>query len=324
MRQLWQWEFWPFWFFYLPVYGYWLWLSLRAGSPFFFSAANPLMKLGGFMEYSKYKVLAHIPEAYRPPMQLLEPPFSEAEVTLSFPLIAKPDKGERGRAVRKINDAEALQAYLRTAKEAVILQEFVDLPLEFGLMYHRMPNSPKGKITSLMQREFLHVTGDGIASIRELLLASSRNQRYAEKVVTAYPELSDSVPEKGERVLVEPIGNHSRGTIFRNKNHRITAELEAVFDRISAPVSGYFFGRYDLRAASWEALFAGEVQILELNGANSEPAHIYDPDMQLLQAYRDLFRHWKTLYRVSRANHQRGIAYTSWKEVLRLAQARWG
>lgn len=322
-----NWEFWPFEIFYLPIYAYWLWLSVRARSPVFFAAANPLMEWGGFMEYSKFRVLEQIPPAYRPLMQRFAPPFSEAKYerpTLNPPLIAKPDKGERGRGVTYISDHNALRHYLRQATERIIVQEFVDLPLEFGVMYHRMPGQEHGKITSLMQREFLHVIGDGRRTVIELLQASIRNHRYAQKTAQQYPDYLQRVPDEGETLLVEPIGNHSRGTVFRNQNHRITPALERSFDRLSKAIDGYFFGRYDLKTASWDDLYAGKVQVLELNGANSEPAHIYDPDMSIGAAYRDLSRHWKTLYRVSRANHHRGVPYPSWKDIYGLLRTRWG
>lgn len=327
MRLTVRWEFWPFEVFYLPVYFYWLWLSLRARSPVFFAASNPLMEWGGFMEYSKFRVLEQIPQAYRPVMQLFNPPFSGREqdtLQINFPLIAKPDKGERGRGVRRIESRPALQRYLEQATDSVIVQELVDLPLEFGVMYHRMPDKNEGRITSLMQREFLHVLGDGRRSVIELLRHSERNYRYATKIARYYPSYTKKILAKGERLLVEPIGNHSRGTIFRNQNHRITPELERTFDRLSTAIDGYFFGRYDLKAASWDDLYAGKVQVIELNGANSEPAHIYDPNMSLGTAYRDLFRHWRTLYRVSRGNHRLGVPYPTWGEVLNLLRMRWG
>jgi hypothetical protein len=48
---------------------------------------------------------------------------------------------------------------------------------------------------------------------------------------------------------------------------------------------------------------------MELNGANSEPAHIYDPNMPLMQAYKDLITHWKTIYKISVLNNKQGIKY---------------
>ena len=87
-------------------------------------------------------------------------------------------------------------------------------------------------------------------------------------------------------------------------------QLEEVFDKIALQIEGYNFGRFDLRVSSEEDLSRGvNMKIMELNGANSEPAHIYDPKMPLITAYKALFRHWKNLFQVSVANHKLGVPY---------------
>ena len=61
---------------------------------------------------------------------------------------------------------------------------------------------------------------------------------------------------------------------------------------------------------------------MELNGAASEPAHIYDPNMSLLKAYRHLFAHWQRLFEISIENHHNGVPYTSAIEVWRAVRQR--
>ena len=58
--QLISWEYWPIWATYLPASLYYSYLSLRAGSPFFFSAANPSIENGGMFFESKKNVYAQI------------------------------------------------------------------------------------------------------------------------------------------------------------------------------------------------------------------------------------------------------------------------
>ena len=53
--------------------------------------------------------------------------------------------------------------------------------------------------------------------------------------------------------------------------------------------------------------------IVELNGAASEPTHIYDPKHSLFFAWKELARHIGYMYRISAANHKRGIPYLSHK-----------
>ena len=100
--------------------------------------------------------------------------------------------------------------------------------------------------------------------------------------------------------------------MFLNGNHLINDQLLDVFDRIAKPIKGFHFGRFDLRVTSLEDLYQGKnIRVLELNGAASEPAHIYDPQMSLLKAYHHLFGHWQRLYEISIENHKNGTPYNS-------------
>jgi hypothetical protein len=57
-----NWEYWPFSVIYFPVFFYWLWLSVKARSLFFFSAANPSIESGGMLGESKYRILKNVPD----------------------------------------------------------------------------------------------------------------------------------------------------------------------------------------------------------------------------------------------------------------------
>jgi len=51
-----------------------------------------------------------------------------------------------------------------------------------------------------------------------------------------------------------------------------------------------------------------EFKIIEINGVNAEPTHIYDPNHTLAKAYRDIFFHMKIIYQISKQNRSLGIA----------------
>jgi hypothetical protein len=80
----------------------------------------------------------------------------------------------------------------------------------------------------------------------------------------------------------------------------------------------FYFGRYDLRCASWDDLTKGSVKILEVNGCGAEPAHIYQPGFPLWKAYKVLYTHWKNLYRISQQNRKRGVPVPSFREGYRI------
>jgi hypothetical protein len=44
--------------------------------------------------------------------------------------------------------------------------------------------------------------------------------------------------------------------------------------------------------------------IIELNGAGSEPTHMYDPKHSIFFAWKEIIRHWNILARISRINHR--------------------
>ena len=61
-----SWEYWPMWIVYFPVSFYYIYLSIKARSFFFFSASNPTIETGGMFFESKWKIFELIPQQYFP------------------------------------------------------------------------------------------------------------------------------------------------------------------------------------------------------------------------------------------------------------------
>ena len=316
-----HWEYWPFGILQAPFFLYWLWLSLKARSLFFFSASNPTIFSGGMMGESKYDVLNLVPKEFKPKTILIKLPARIPDVVqamnhsgLSYPVIFKPDLGERGWMVRKIhNEHEAIQ-YIREIKTDFIVQEFLDLPLEFGVFYVRMPNEENGEVISINSKEMLTVTGNGKSTLAELVMKKDRAKLQSARLKQIFYQSWSSVVPSGKIVELNTIGNHCLGVKFLNGNNLITPKLNASFDFLSKKINGFYFGRYDLRCASLDDLENGKVMIMELNGCGAEPAHIYQPGFSFWKALWVLYNHWKTLYTVSVENHKRGVPYLSFAE----------
>ena len=310
-----RYEFWPFWLFYLPIYFYGFFLAIRSGSATYFTATNPGMKYGGAFDMLKFDVLQKIDPEYVPLGILVQSDSTEAEIIhslnekrLGFPVVAKPNIGERGKDVELIEDIGGLGSYLADRKGDFILQEYVDYPIELGILYYRLPDGSKKEITSVMIRDFLKVHGDGKKTLKELLEGKTRALFRRKYLFRKYHEKLNMVIPKGEELLVEPIGNHNRGTCFLNGNHLINDMLLEVVSGIVSSFDGFDYGRLDLKTTSTENLLKGkDIRILELNGVSSEPAHIYDPDYKLFHAYNVIIRHMNIIFRISRMNHQNGI-----------------
>lgn len=323
--KLFVWEYWPMPMAILPLIFYWLWFSIRARHPFFFTAVNPSIETGGWMGESKINILKKLPTEYLPktvfvpkgtPWETVHSEIQEKEIY--FPLIAKPDIGKRGLQVLKISQEEMLKKYHAQSDMDFMVQEFIELPIEAGIFYHRHPGQAKGAITSICLKDFLHVKGDGHSTIRNLMEKDQRASLQINRFEQESPELLAQIPGNEEKVLLEPIGNHSRGTKFLSGNHLIDPELTAVFDQVSQHMDGIHYGRFDMKCSSLDAVRQGKgFKVLEFNGVAADPAHVFDPAIPIWKKYRDYFRHWKTIFRIYRVQRKRGIKAMSTGAALR-------
>lgn len=320
-----RYEYWPWWLFYLPVLPYWLYLAFKNKSLAYFTVANPSIELGGFYGESKTEILDLIDKQYLPKSVSVDNSIDFGSILdrmkgigLSFPVIAKPDVGERGNEVTLIHTQQELILYNVKSKSRYIIQEYIDYTIELGVLYSRMPNLQKGKVTSITLKEFLSVTGDGKSTILQLMQKSLRARLQIERLSKELGDKMNIVLKEGESELLEPIGNHCRGTKFIDNNYLINETLNEVFDKVCIPISGFYYGRFDLKVKSIEDLYRGEnIRIMELNGASSEPGHIYDPSSTLRKAYRDLLYHWKLLSDISKGNILLGYKPVSFNIIIK-------
>lgn len=320
-------EFWPYWFAYIPVYFYYFYLSIKAKSFTFFTAANPGMYLGGFVGESKKYILQKIKPEYLPKTIYCKHEYNLEKIislisnsSIQYPFIAKPDVGERGTSVEKISTELELENYIHTITEDFIIQEFIDYDLELGIMYFHYPNGKLSGINSIVIKEYLTINGNGYNTIETLIRNHLRAQGRLDYLLNKFEKHLHTVLPKNEKLLLEPIGNHIRGTKFINGNHLINNKLIAIFDNISKPIEGFYIGRFDLKVKSIEDLYEGKnIKIMELNGVTSEPAHIYDPATFILNAYKALFNHYKLIYIIAKQNIELGHKFIPfwlvWKQI---------
>ena len=315
--RLFNFEYWPFAVFYIPMYFYGFYLAVRSGSFMYFSTANLGMKYGGVMGVSKSKVLSSIPSQFLPKTIFITRSTSLSSIlkiieneNFEFPFIIKPDVGERGKDVEMIRSKNELKAYLVHKTHDLNIQEYIDYDFEFGILYYRFPNEKKGRITSIVQKGFLSITGDGKRTMRELIANNIRANTRLDYLNKKFRNELEDVLIDGEKRNLEPIGNHCRGTTFYNGHHLIDEKLEEVFDKIAYKIQGYNYGRFDIKVPTLDDLYNGKnIIIIELNGVSSEVAHIYDPKYKLIQAYKDIAANMKIIYLIAKKNHALGNEY---------------
>jgi hypothetical protein len=335
-------EFWPMWAFYPPVMAYAAWLMLRYRGVLLPTVANPSFPGGGFYGESKAEILAlavkHVPEWVAPFIRVQRPcctpgpdtPDTTAEFNaaraaladagLNLPVVAKPDLGCRGAGVKLVRTPADLQAYIDAFPRgaAFLLQRLVPFEGEAGVFYCRRPGQAHGRVISITLKYFPYVTGDGKRSLRELILADPRAGRLSHLYLKRHTARLDDVPACGEAIRLAFAGSHSRGAIFRNGTHLVTAEMEARFDAIAQSLPEFHFGRFDVRFERFADVQAGRgFTIVEANGAGAESTHIWDRGTGLLQAWRDLMRQYRWLFEIGAANRARGFEPMHWAAFVR-------
>jgi len=336
-RRLTRWEFWPAWLFELPVVLHGLWQGLRYRHLTLFTAVNPGIPAGGFVEESKSAILTGLLEGAPgapiarfasidlPDAQEARLPSVQAAIRasgLDLPVVLKPDVGERGRGVAVVRSEAELAAYLVQASGRLIVQEYVSGE-EFGVFYIRHPAEARGRIFSITAKRFPVVVGDGRRRLEELILADDRAVCMAAYYLEANLERLDMIPALAERVQLVEIGNHCRGTVFLDGREHLTPELTAAIDALARDFAGFHFGRFDLRVPSLEQFRSGTgLKILELNGVTSEATHIYAPGASLIAAYRTLFEQWRLAFEIGAANAALGAPPTGLRTLVRLLRNR--
>ena len=337
-RRLTRWEYWPPWVFYPPVLLHILWLSMRRGGFARVTAVNPAIPLGGLVGESKWKIYQGLSASREylacttrlpgsaPLGMCLE--FAREFLStydLDYPLVLKPDIGQRGEHVYILQDEVQLKEHLislqpeeeDTPRRPLLLQEYVPGP-EFGVFYARHPEEATGRITSLTRKVLPALIGDGKRSVERLILDDSRAVCMAKTYMANLAERLFEVPALGEEVPLAELGNHRLGAIFEDGQSLITPALVARLDVIAQRYDGFFFGRFDLRATDDAALRDGRgFKILELNGLTSEASHVYDSHFSILESWRVFCRHWDEAFAIADANIARGARPASHVAILR-------
>ena len=318
------WEYWPLPVFSIPIVFIWLWNAIKARDLFFITRANPGIPNGGFFGSSKSDILATLPDEFTPKSLLMSGnmpvhriDYQLKEAGISFPVVAKPEIGERGWLIAKLNSLDELVEYLQAHPISFIIQPYIDLPLELGIFVYMMPDGSDATVSSICEKRFLQVCGDGQSTLGTLILDQDRAILQYEKLRENFADRWNDIPAPGEVMVLENIGNHCRGTTFLNRNDQIDKVITERMVALLKTMPDVYYGRFDLRTASWEALRAGrDTCILEFNGTNSDVSHIFQPGYSLWRAYRDIAFHWDKMQAIASKNRENGHESASFKEII--------
>ncbi|MFN2457556.1 MAG: hypothetical protein ABR502_05090 [Chitinophagaceae bacterium] len=320
-----NWELWPMKVRYFPIAPVWLWYSLRSWSFWFFTPSNPTLTFGGFEGERKSEMYEQLLPGIYPNTIYIHPGSSFQEVQkavfehgFAFPFIVKPDIGRGGVLFRVIENERQLKTYHQRVPVDYMIQSLVKYPVEFSVFYYRYPDQQKGVITGFLRKELLEVMGNGKNTLWELILKHPiAKHRFAEMRIRHEEHLNEVIAE-GKKYYLSHAANLSRGGRFINLKNEIDEQIHHVFDDLNHFSKTFYYGRYDLKAASLDDLKSGKnFSILEYNGSGAEPNHIYNSNYTLLGAYAEIIKHWKVLFEISRYNYKKGIRYWPFLKGLR-------
>ncbi|MFI4916133.1 MAG: alpha/beta fold hydrolase [Phycisphaerales bacterium JB060] len=350
--QVWRWishEFWPSWISYLLLTPTFVTQSLRARHPVAFTATNPgIAGAGGFVGERKSTIAAALERSGAPllPTVLIrmhsdpERRVRRVERLLQtrpelggYPVVLKPDRGERGRAVRVCRSVEDVREQVARVPTDLVLQKFDASPYEVGLFWVRLHKPGRGdeagregEIFAVTRKVFPVIVGDGRRTLRQLVLADDRF-RVQERVFEArFGRAIDRVPSTGERVRMGMAGNHSQGCRFEDGADLITDALTHVIDGIcrrfpdaDGRPGGLDIGRFDIRYADEDELKAGRgFSVIELNGSSAEATNVYDPTRTWWWAIEVMSQQWAHAYRLGTMRRAMGYPAVSLADLMRM------
>jgi hypothetical protein len=324
-----RWEFWPALPIYLPVFFYGCFLALKYRGALLWANCNPGMKpLSGLALESKSEILSALnmgvgrvaewaaisPLPIEARLELLNQ--FRAEHKLAWPVVLKPDIGQRGEGVAIIRNEASAKDYLSANEDVVIAQRYIPGD-EFGVFYYRFPGQAKGCIFSITEKVLPSISGDGVRTVERLILDDGRAVAQAKHYLKVNADRLEEVLPKGESIQLVELGTHCRGAIFLDGNRYASEALAEALDTVLSDFDGFYFGRFDLRVPSGDALKAGhQFKVLELNGVSSESTDIYDPKNSILAGWIKLCRQWHLAFQIGAANRDTGSVVPKWGELV--------
>ena len=293
-------------FYWQSMYHY-LYNGARFRSMTFFSACNPAIVLGGMLYDRKTDIYDLLPEHIVPATTIITSRVTAQtfieQKNLQFPLIVKPNVGLKGFKVFKINDVNALNIFFEendVDEREWLLQEYIDYNKEFSVLFYRYPQEQTFGVSSFIEKSYPYVVGDGEKTLKTLIDQYNNPFLLKNDVYKKFSSELETVPKHGTEIILDFIGNYSRGAKFHSKMEFVSDEMTSMLDNLFQKANGLNFFRIDLKSNSVKEFLKGEFKVLEINGMKSEPLHIYDADSSFMDNSRIIKEHWSIIENITR------------------------
>ncbi|ASP35081.1 ATP-dependent carboxylate-amine ligase [Labrenzia sp. VG12] len=208
---------------------------------------------------SHFVPAASIRSGKRPPEEVLD--FAEET---GFPLFVKPNEGQEGRDVMRVDTYHNLQNALHLQakrNEAMLVQEEIrGLDLRVLVL--------DGEVLCAFERRAPEVTGDGVSSLAELVDAHPSIDPSDGRIdfeLSQQALMLESVPEAGQTVTLLPVSNLSSGGSARIITASLAPDLHALA-RLATRTLGLRYAGIDL-IVPFEQRPDTTAVVLEVNAA---------------------------------------------------------
>jgi hypothetical protein len=116
--------------------------------------------------------------------------------------------------------------------------------------------------------------------------------------------------------LILSLGNHAQGAVFKSIELTDYTKVLERIEKLIGSVTGFNYGRLDIRSQSLESFANGDFQVLEVNGIDSLSTDIFDPSWSILDAYRQLFCQYSLLIDLAYEHKHQPMQFDRWSEIL--------
>lgn len=301
----------------------WLKHAIRNRSLTFFSVVNPEIPFAGMLSDRKSDIYDIIDSRFVPNTMVYDGDLAGIagaleRYAITFPLIVKPNTGVGGNGVYKADTMAELVDFLRrTTIKDLLIQNFIHLRKEFSIMYYCLPKSNEVVVFSVVEKGYPTIVGDGKSTIEALIRNIGNERIRLGYVLDKFKAHLSEVPPAGEEIVVDYIGNFVSGAEFLPHHVNIPKDFGVTLYNALTKKGNIHFARLDVKADSVEELLEGKFEIIEVNGAKSEPLEIYSPSVESKRKREILKFHWMQMERIAREQAELGVQRESFRASLR-------
>ena len=194
------------------------------------------------MNERKSDIYKLLPDEYVPKTILFradqERHVDDIESTLDYPMICKPDIGYKGHKVMRVDNDAELDEMLKEYKDGdLLVQEYLSESREYSIMYYRILSSGESGITSFVEKHMPTIQGDGKRTIEALINDLGNPFINTEWIFRKLGNRRSKILESGKSLVVDHIGNYSRGSKFEDLRAQIDDDLLSAMNLLETPIA---------------------------------------------------------------------------------------